>query len=201
MLNKTLTTSTANALILDYILHNMDIRDLDDKSTYIKVVSKREAEISKIMADADIAPQVVSIKPYLEDSTKVILELELYDISFGEWITKVLRVPINKATDDVKEQLFIILTAIDDKLKQVHEMGYLHCDMHAYNIVLNFTNDTFVRAAIIDWEFTRTVEAATPFFIACVSKNFKHDPPLQTAQEIQQYEFVSYKRTLNALKI
>ena len=44
-----------------------------------------------------------------------------------------------------------IIHALVDGLKTVHAAGIVHCDLHARNIVLDFTKKNVPRVGIIDW--------------------------------------------------
>ena len=51
----------------------------------------------------------------------------------------------------VVDNILPIMHAVIDGMAAAHSAGVLHTDLHAFNIVLDFTRDMHVRVGIIDW--------------------------------------------------
>lgn len=49
------------------------------------------------------------------------------------------------------ENLPHIIHALVEGMKDAHNVGFVHCDLHAKNVVLDFTRDNACRVGIIDW--------------------------------------------------
>lgn len=147
-------------------------------NTYIKRnVDHDEISFNLLFSDNGISPLVLSY-----NKRRGIIELDRYDMTYGEYYDKFGEIPQ------------YIEYQIDNLIYKLHNMRFIHGDLHDNNVVFKLDEDNnIIEVKLIDFGYIRRIDELDNEDINQIKEFWGLEDQNITIQDILKHEYVMRK--------
>jgi tRNA A-37 threonylcarbamoyl transferase component Bud32 len=129
-----------------------------------------ELKTYTVMAESGLHPKIVAVKL---QNNKIAIAMENYGETLQQYID-------NGGDPELYRGIIV------NKIKKFHDLGYVHGDLHASNILINTAGIHDV--LFIDFETSIRIEDASPSIIKIYNAFLEPGKSFETIQDVLDYE-------------